>query len=52
MRPKKYKDQDIIDQFNQGINRERISKNIGCSYYTVCRIIKAHVNNKNSYRRK
>ncbi|EGQ8029186.1 hypothetical protein QPB21_001818 [Vibrio alginolyticus] len=38
MRPKVHK--DILDQFDQGINRERISQNIGCC--TVCRIIKAH----------
>lgn len=38
-RPKKYKEEDIIDLFNQGLSHQDIADNLGCSLKTVQRAL-------------
>lgn len=40
-RPKKYKEEDIIDLFNQGLSLQNIADNLGCSVKTVQRALAA-----------
>ena len=38
-RPKKYKDEDIVDLFNKGLTHQEIADNLGCSVKTVQRAL-------------
>ena len=39
-RPKKYKDEDILDLFNKGLTHQEIADNLGCNVRTIERKLK------------